>query len=382
MKNVCVAIFIILFLIVAGCEGQQEYQGHFHHMDEIDRSSKNTEVNLFKYEISIAAIGDLLIHDRVYDDGWNGERYDFLSMIEPVQEYLKQPDITMANQETIMGGEEIGLSTYPQFNSPFELGDDLQEVGVDIVTMANNHTLDRGEEAIYNAIDYYDKIGMHYTGSFKSKEDQRTVRVLETDVGISVAFLSYTYGTNGIPVPSGKDYLVNLINRDQIEREVTEAKELADVTIVSYHFGEEYQRLPNQQQKDLAQFAADLGAEVVIGHHPHVLQPIDWLEGKDGNQTLVAYSLGNFLSGQYELYRRIGGILQFSITKDGSNVKVHSPSFLPTFVQFDLIDDTITDLQVLPLKDVSDQQLPDASNHLAEIKEHLSQNVEELQFIE
>ncbi|SFM29623.1 poly-gamma-glutamate synthesis protein (capsule biosynthesis protein) [Gracilibacillus orientalis] len=382
MKNVCTALLIILFLIIAGCEGQQEYQGHSHHTNEIDRPTKDTDINLFEHEISIAAIGDILIHARVYDDGWNGERYDFLSMLEPVKEYLKQPDITMANQETIMGGEEIGLSTYPQFNSPFELGEDLKKVGVDVVTMANNHTLDRGEEAIYNATNYYEEIGMHYTGSFNSEEDQRTLRVIETEEDISVAFLSYTYGTNGIPVPDGKDYLVNLIDREQIEREVTEAEEQADVTIVSYHFGEEYQRLPNQQQTDLAQFAADLGADVVIGHHPHVLQPLDWLEGKDGNQTLVAYSLGNFLSGQYELYKRIGGILQFSIKKDGTQVKVHSPSFLPTFVQFDMISDTMTDVQVLPLKDVSDQQLPDASDHLAEIKEHLSQNIEDLQFIE
>ncbi|MFD2656685.1 CapA family protein [Gracilibacillus thailandensis] len=375
-------ICLLLLLLVTGCAGHQEYQGHFHHMDKKERSYKESDIRFTTNEIDIAAIGDLLIHERVYNDAWNGEKYDFLSMINPVQDYLKTPDITMANQETIMGGEEIGLSDYPQFNSPFDLGDDLQEAGVDIVTMANNHTLDRGEEAIRNAIAYYEEIDMPYTGSFKSEEDQQTLRVLETEEGISVAFLSYTYGTNGIPIPDGKEYLVNLIDHEQIKKDVSEAEELAEVTIVSYHFGQEYQRLPNQEQKDLAQFAADLGVHVVIGHHPHVLQPIDWLEGKDGNKTLVAYSLGNFLSGQYELYRRIGGILQFSISKDGSNVKVHSPSFLPTFVQFDLIDETITDLQVLPLKDVSEQQLPDASDHLSEIKEHLSKNIEDLEFIE
>ncbi|MGN8647734.1 CapA family protein [Gracilibacillus sp. HCP3S3_G5_1] len=375
-------IICLLLIIVVGCAGPQEYQGHSHHIDKKERSSKESESHLFTGEISIAAIGDLLIHERVYNDAWNGERYDFLAMLEPVQGYLNEPDITIANQETIMGGEEIGLSDYPQFNSPFELGDDLRKVGVDIVTMANNHTLDRGEEAILNAIDYYQKIGMHYTGSFKNEEDKQTIRVLETEEGISVAFLSYTYGTNGIPIPDGKDYLVNLIDLEQIEQEVTEAGELADVTIVSYHFGEEYQRLPNQEQKDLAQFAADLGADVVIGHHPHVLQPIEWVEGKNGKQTLVAYSLGNFLSGQYELDRRIGGILQFTIEKDGTGIKVHSPSFLPTFVHFEMVNDKMTDIRVIPLKDVSDQQLPNVFDHLAEIKEHLSQNIDEIQFIE
>ncbi|UOQ49144.1 CapA family protein [Gracilibacillus caseinilyticus] len=370
-------LMIILLLIITGCTADQEYKGQSHHMDNKERSAKD-----YQQAITIAAIGDLLIHDRVYNDAWDGERYDFQSMLAPVQNYLQKPTIAMANQESIMGGEELGLSNYPRFNSPFDLADDIQKTGVDLVTMANNHTLDKGEVAIHNAIDYYEKIGLRYTGAFKSQADQDTIRVIETDAGISAAFLSYTYGTNGIPVPDGKEYLVNQIDRLQIKSDVLEAEKLADITIVSYHFGQEYMRQPNQEQQDLVQFAADLGTDVVIGHHPHVLQPIEWVEGEQGNKTLVAYSLGNFLSGQYELNRRIGGIFQFTVEKQGDSVSVHTPAFLPTFVQFEMIDDTMTNVEVLPLGNVTNQQLSDAKVHLEEIKQHVSQNIEGLQFIE
>src|SRR5699024_4256921 len=118
-----------------------------------------------------------------------------------------------------------------------------------------------------------------------------------------------------IPVPDGKDYLVNLIDKELMKEDIKKAKEQADAVVLSLHFGNEYERMPNEGQKELVQLAADHGVDVVIGHHPHVLQPIDWVEGEDGNKTLVAYSLGNFLSGQDEFYRRIGGIFKFSIQK-------------------------------------------------------------------
>ncbi|MDX8046324.1 CapA family protein [Gracilibacillus sp. S3-1-1] len=373
--------FLLVFVVLTACSSQEISIGVLHEHANKERVSKDTSVKRFNREISIAAIGDILIHDRVYLDAWDGELYDFQPMFASIKDYLINTDITLANQESIMGGEAIGLSNYPQFNSPFEIGDTLQDVGVDIVTMANNHTLDRGEQAIRNAVNYYNEIGMAYTGSFISEEDNETIRVLDVK-GITVAFLSYTYGTNGMPVPDRKDYLVNLIDKQAIENDVKKANNLADMTIVSYHFGDEYQRLPNQEQQDLAQFAADLGVEVVIGHHPHVLQPVDWVEGKDGNQTLVAYSLGNFLSGQYELYQRIGGIFQFSAKKDGTTITVDTPVFLPTFVDFDIINDKMTDVQVIPLKDVSDEQLSNASDHLEEIKAHLTKYVDDVQFID
>ncbi|ENH96376.1 hypothetical protein J416_11050 [Gracilibacillus halophilus YIM-C55.5] len=337
-------------------------------------------------EINMAAIGDVLIHKRVYQDAATETGYDFTNMLAPVASDLKNPTITMANQETVIGGTAIGLSDYPRFNSPKQLANDLQSAGVDLVTMANNHTLDHGEEAIREAIAHYDEIGMKYTGGFKSEADRNDIRIIQTESDISVAFLSYTYGTNGISVPNGKEYLVNLMDRQLIKQDVKKAEQKADVTIVSYHFGNQYQRYPSQEQQNVAQFSADLGVDVVIGHHPHVLQPIEWVKGKNGQKTLVAYSLGNFLSGQDQLYRRIGGILNFTVKKkteaNGQTVSIQSPSFLPTFVDYNYEDGAMGNFQVLPLQDVNEAQLENAQQHYEETKQHLSQWLPELQFIE
>ncbi|WP_339182274.1 CapA family protein [Oceanobacillus sp. FSL W7-1293] len=373
--------FIALFLLTACTPSPDSNTSSPHSQRNISLSEKETD--WIQPHITISAIGDILIHDRVYDDAWDGEIYDFKPMLAEVLDYLREPEITVANQETIMGGESIGLSGYPNFNSPVEIGDALQDAGVDIVTMANNHTLDSGEEAIQNAIAYYQEIGMLYTGSFQSKKDQSEIRVIETEQNISVAFLSYTYGTNGMPIPEGKPYLVNLIQREQIKEEVEKANELADATIISLHFGEEEARMPNQKQKDLAQYAADLGVDVVIGHHPHVLQPIEWLEGKEGNQTLIAYSLGNFLSGQYQFYNRIGGILEFDLVKEEDEVLVQNPRFQPTFVEFEEEEDgdTMKDIQVVPLEQASEEQIENLDDVYSEMQDHMTQWMPELDWM-
>ncbi len=332
--------------------------------------------------VTVSAIGDMLIHAPVYEDARTEAGFDFTPMLQDVKQYLKESTITIANQETMIGGEALGLSSYPQFNSPFEVGDALKEVGVDVVTLSNNHTLDRGEEAILRAIEHWEAIDMMYTGAYKDEVDQQRVRVQETEEGISFAYLAYTYGTNGIPIPTGKDYLVNMIDREQIAADMAEAKDKADAIIVNLHFGTENERMPNQAQKELAQYVADLGADVIIGHHPHVLQPVEWLTGEDGKKTLVAYSLGNFLSSQKEYYQRIGGMLQFTIKKatkgDDVKVVVEEPAFLPTFVSYN----GFSDYRVLPMFSLSNEELAGASQVYQEIKDHLSQWVPELKFIE
>ncbi|WP_096270927.1 CapA family protein [Paucisalibacillus globulus] len=333
-------------------------------------------------EISISAIGDMLIHNSVYNDAKVNQGYDFKPMLERVKPFLSDATISIANQETMIGGVELGLSSYPTFNSPTEVGDALKWAGIDVVSLANNHTLDRGEEAIQRAIKHWETIDMMYTGSYKDSQDRDQLRIYETEEGISVAFLSYTYGTNGIPVPVGRDYLVNLIDQELMAQDIQNAKEKADVVILSLHFGNEYERMPNQLQKDLVQFVADQGADVVLGHHPHVLQPIDWVTGENGNRTLVVYSLGNFLSGQDEFYRQIGGVFKFYISKTSKGgeqeVKVHSPEFLPTYVKYS----NWRDYEVIPMYQLTNQELPNAQKHYEEIKEHMSTWVPDLKFME
>ncbi|GGE49472.1 hypothetical protein GCM10011391_30360 [Pullulanibacillus camelliae] len=284
---------------------------------------------------TLAAVGDVLIHSQVYDQAKTKNGYDFKPMFEKVKPVIQSADIAVANQESMMGGEALGLSTYPAFNSPFEIGDALKDAGFNVVTMANNHTLDHGEKAIKNAIHYWDKIHMVHTGSFLSKKDQNTLCIVKKN-NIKFAFLAYTYGTNGIPTPEHKDYLVNRINIPQMKKDIAKAKKSADVIVVALHFGIEYQTMPNTEQKQLVKTLADSGVDIIIGNHPHVLQPVQWVHGKGSHKTFVVYSLGNFISGQDELNRQLGGILKVkvtkTVTKDGKTIAVTNPQFTPTWV--------------------------------------------------
>lgn len=331
----------------------------------------------FRTEATISAVGDLLIHSTVYNAAKTGENsYNFNPMLERVKSYLQETDISIANQETIIGGTEIGLSNYPSFNSPFEVADALQEAGVDIVSIANNHTLDRGEKAIMNAINHYETIGMEYVGGYKSNEDKARLRTISKN-GIEFSFLSYTYGTNGIPIPEGKEFFVNLIDREAIKKDVEEAKQYSDVVVVAMHWGVEYILFPNSEQEELADFLSEIGVDIVIGHHPHVLQPMKFIERPDGKKMFVVYSLGNFLSGQKDDYKDIGGILQLHIEKfvDGKEKKIDIKvdDFIPTYVS--QVDPT--KYHVVPLKDAASFGYSQAEVKNKEMLDHMYQWLEE-----
>lgn len=328
-------------------------------------------------EATIVGIGDILIHGIVYKDVKVGDSYNFKPLLSDVKPYIENADISFANQETMIGGKEIGLSTYPTFNSPTEVGDALKDAGIDIVSMANNHTLDRGEKAIKNAIQHWNNIGMVYTGSYLNEEDQQTIRTIKVN-GITFSFLAYTYGTNGIPIPEGKDFLVNLINIEAMKNDIVRAKAISDAVVVSVHFGNEYQRLPNDNQKHLVRELANAGANIILGHHPHVLQPAEWVERDDGQKTFVIYSLGNFLSGQKGIYKEIGGILKLDVEKtiNGSGVVINikNPSFLPTIVR----KTAVSKYTVVPLKNVYNKD----SSVYTDITHHMTQLMPELKIVE
>lgn len=330
-----------------------------------------------------AAIGDVIIYSSMLHDAKTADgSYDFHHMLTDVTPYFAKADLLMANQESMIGGPELGLSDYPMFNSPFEIADALNSAGVDVVNIANNHTLDRNKrahEAIMNATDYWNELGIPYTGAYRSEEDANELRVVDKD-GISFAFLGYTYGTNGIPLPPDKPWIVNLLDEEKIVADIREAKEVADVVVINYHFGNEYERMPNDSQKKWAQLAADEGAHIVIGHHSHVLQPFAWLDRADGGKTFVAYSLGNFLAAQDGVYKDLGGLIYVTVekrTEDGqTDIKLLEPEFLPTWQH----KPGWRDYRVIPLHEVTEQQLPGANDYLQEIKEHVSQWMPELTF--
>jgi len=335
-----------------------------------------------KHTFTLSAIGDVLLHKAVYRDAAVGEGYNFLPMFEPVKPYLEKADITFANSESIMAGKALGISDFPMFGSPAEIGDALKAVGVDIVSMANNHSMDKKEAGIRAAIQNWNKIGIPYVGVNESQADRERLRILEAN-GAKVAFLAYTYGTNGIPVPADKPYLVNLIDREAIRADIAKAKAAADVVVVSLHFGVEYQLVPNDQQKDLARFAANEGADIILGHHPHVLQPAEWIARPDGGRTFVIYSLGNFIAAQelQEPYRYIGGILNLTVEterKDGkTTVNITAPTFLPTYIDHEKWGK----YKIVPLSTVTEQKLPGVTQLRKSIESRMTQWAPDMKFL-
>jgi poly-gamma-glutamate capsule biosynthesis protein CapA/YwtB (metallophosphatase superfamily) len=350
-------------------DSQEEtiYSATNHQTRDVSLSGKEWTTTL-----TIGAIGDILIHDWVYEDAHSTKGYDFKPMFQFVKGSLQSPDLLLANQETVLGGVEMGLSSYPMFNSPQEVGDALIDAGVDIVSTANNHSLDKGEKGIHSSIKYYEKVGLPYVGFFKDKQDQEKIRILHKN-GVKLAVLSYSYGTNGIPVPKGKDYLVNLIDRNKMRAEIHKAKELSDVVVMSIHWGNEYQRIPTEGQQQLAQFLVDEGVDIVFGHHPHVLQPMEMIKTKDQRNAFIVYSLGNFLSGQMWDYKDIGGMATIDIIKkvtpEGNEVKLSNPKFSPTYVS----NKHLKQYRIVPLKDAGKFGLKDASSKYNEMMNHMTQ---------
>ncbi len=287
--------------------------------------------------ISFLAAGDNVIHPCIYMDAERRatpetRAYNFKPMYEDVIDYIAGFDLAFINQETLMCGDGYALSGYPHFNSPQDLGRDLLDIGFDIVGIANNHMCDKGAAGLLATIDFWESDEMSdilMIGGYRNREDYDDIRIIERE-GVSIAFLSYTYGTNGLRLPDSSELVVPYINDNDIIRQCELAKNAADLVFVSIHWGEENISTPSSEQKRVAKLLADNGADVIIGHHPHVLQPIEWIETEDG-ETLCIYSLGNLLSAMQYWQNMVGGFLTFDIVamSDGE-VKIESPEFVPT----------------------------------------------------
>ncbi|MGM9985606.1 MAG: CapA family protein [Bacillaceae bacterium] len=354
---------------------EEKHQSERKKEDTTIVKKEETKPTKKEYEANLVTVGDILVHDRVYNDFETGEgTYDFTPAFAHVKKYIEQADIAMTNVETMIGGVEIGLSGYPKFNSPYEIGDVLKDTGFDIVTLANNHTYDRGEVAIDNALNYWDKLGMINTGVSRNETERSAIKTI-TKNNITFSFLAYTYGTNGLSLPSSSTYEVNMLDKEQMKKDIAKAKEISDVIVVAPHFGDEYQKVPSEEQKELAQFLADEGVHIVAGSHPHVLQAPTFLEGKDGNQTYVMYSLGNFFSGQYGIDRRIGGIFGISVQKtidvDGSKtITLKEPTLIPTYVAYEYDQN----YEIYPIDEIPLERLENSDYIYAQVMEKMQEN--------
>ncbi len=260
--------------------------------------------------------------------------YNFKPMFEKVAHMIEEADIAFINQETLMAGEGYAISYYPHFNSPRDLGYDLTELGYDVINIANNHMLDKGADGLSRTIEFWKGMDCLMIGGYENEEDYNTVRTLEKN-GINIAFLSYAEHTNGLVKTTSSPLAIPYIDDETITSQINAAKEAAEFVIVSVHWGDEGAFTPNAEQKRVAQLISDCGADVIIGHHPHVVQPVEWLTGKDGNKTLCVYSLGNFAAEQAYDYNMVGGIIEFDIVSvDDGKPYLENVVFNPTVFHF------------------------------------------------
>ena len=325
------------------------------------------------YKVSMVMVGDNLIHSSIYNEAnrnANYDGYDFKPMITMIKDKVKGYDLAYYNQETILGGSEIGLSDYPTFNSPYEAGDAMLDAGFNIVSLATNHTIDRGEKAVLNSCEYWEtKSDVLTAGSYCSEEDRNEVKVMEKN-NITYTMLNYTYGTNGIAIPSGKDYLVNVWPMDYnadygvgyeafketVKEDIERVRDKVDVLIVAMHWGVEYTHTPTKYQKDAAEFLASLGVDIVIGTHPHVVQPVEWID-----DTIVFYSLGNFISAQEQSdnYNKMVGLMSsLDITKtvkgDDVDIKIDNINNELIFTYYQ----GYRNFKVIPFSEINSTYLP------------------------
>lgn len=290
--------------------------------------------------INMAVIGDVMCHGPNYKDAYDSttKTYDFSTFFTQINSYISEADISIGNLETTFAGGNKAYSGYPTFNSPPQLAQNLLDIGIDVLTTSNNHSLDTGYNGLVNTIDTLDELGISHTGTFKSEEDQNQILIKDVN-GIKIAFLSYTYGTNGISIPSGKEYCINLIDKDLIKSQLDSAKALdPDLICVSMHWGVEYKIKQNSEQEDLADYLFENGADIILGSHPHVLEPMEkrtiTLEDGTTKDGFLIYSLGNFMSAQKDKYTKDSIILNLQITKhsDGK-LTIDSYDYIPIYMQ-------------------------------------------------
>ena len=320
------------------------------------------EPKVTETSLSLIMVGDCLIHGAIYDDAktTNGS-YDFSKMLELVKPIIQSYDLAFYNQESILGGVELGLSSYPRFNAPKEVGDAFLDLGFNLVSLANNHTLDKGKSGIYSSLNYWQgKENVMTAGTYSSEENRITPNIMEKN-GITYALLAYTTTTNGLTPFKDEPYLITVYDEELVKADIERLRDKVDLLMVSMHWGEEYTHNPTEEQKIIAEYLASLNVDIIIGHHPHVVQPIDFI----GN-TMVIYSLGNFIASQYGINKLTGLMAGVTVKKttidDQTTLTLEEPT-----AQLVYIDSKITnyrhDYKLYPYNLLTDDILENYKDH-------------------
>jgi len=349
-KSVYIVFFVIFALtigIVILSQNQNEKNVDKSKDDVNENTDKVVEELPKEKRMSIISVGDILIHESVYKDAEKEDgTYDFHYMFTDIEPIIKKYDLKFCNQESNIGGKTLGISGYPSFNSPDEIGDELVSLGFNLISLANNHTLDKGEDAALYSNSYWKSKNVNFAGSYSSSEERNEVKIYEQN-GIKYAFLAYTTISNA---KVRKDYLLNMYSADKAKEDIEKVKDQVDVILVSMHWGVEDTNTPTESQRQIADYLSSLGVNMIIGHHPHVVQSVEYV-----NDTLVIYSLGNFISNQLsiDLNNGIGLMYGIDIVLDDSGVRFEN-EYKELVLAY---SEKSTNFKVIPFSKLSDSLL-------------------------
>ncbi len=285
---------------------------------------KNEEITL-----SVTAVGDNLIHAPIYREAnrnTGGDGYDFSPSYEYIAPYINS-DINIINQETPIGGADIGVSSYPRFNSPYELGESVVAMGFNVINHSNNHFYDADTPAVLNTMNFWKEKNIPVIGVY-----DESIKYVEKN-GITVGLAAYCYGTN-LALQQQSPYRMSFMKEDIVRQELAEAREKCDLLIVSFHWGQEYIMTQNAEQEQYAKIAAEANADLVIGHHPHVIQPVKEIARADGKMMPVAYSLGNFISSQEPPKTMLGGMIKATFKGKPGAMELEKVGFVPLVTHY------------------------------------------------
>ncbi len=332
-----IGLGIIVAAVVAVSVGLSAFSAPNSTPEQSEPASTEAPTSAESSRVTFVAVGDNLPNETIgaYADACAGEagdgQYDYRPLYQPIKQYVESADLAYIKQETHLGGDDIGPRGWPSFNVTDAMADAVVDTGFDLVASASNHSYDWG---YYGAVEHsrsiWNEKPVAFTGTAANEEEANTIPVVERN-GITFSLLDYTYGVNGFEQADLPSYSVNFIDEERIRSDVARAKEMSDVVLVAMHWGTENQTDPDENQLYYAQLLADLEVDVVLGSHPHVIGPLAWVEGSSGHRTLVAYSLGNFISCHETPapLNELEGMLTCTFVKDGSGVHVEDPAWTP-----------------------------------------------------
>ena len=365
-----IILIVFLVIIVVGGTVFGLYKSKIFEKKNKDKKvveKKKKEKKAVDYEAKIFMVGDALIHWGVYNDAKQSDgSYDFKPQLEYMKPIVSKYDLAYYNQETVLGGKELGVSSYPRFNSPQEVGDAFIDAGFNMVSLATNHTMDKGEAGVLKSVEYWKSHSDIAASGQWSSQEERTAsvsKIYEVN-NIKYAFISYTIWTNGLETPTGKDYLNNVYSPEKAKADIELVRDKVDFVIVAMHWGTEYSFKKDYKQDEIAAYLSDLGVDLIIGAHPHVIQTVEYI---NDNKTFVIYSLGNFISDQLDVDNYTGLAMEVTLKKhrdvdDSITNTVVDPKAELLYTVTNQSRGYSTNFRVIPYPKLEDNQL---RNHAA-----------------